>query len=72
MTKEQKLADNAFHAFSKEAPGHAEAWMNLVQGLSIASALDQNSLNLAYLALVGNISGLADPQVETAHCRLGY
>src|SRR4030042_6228240 len=52
MDKEKDLVSNAFKAFSKEAPKHAEAWMKLVQGLSDASALDHKTQNIAYLAVL--------------------
>lgn len=42
----------AFQTFLREAPGHAEAWGNLVQGLANASALDDKTAALAYLAVL--------------------
>ena len=41
---------DAFQAFLREAPGHAQAWMQAVQGLDRASALDKKTASLAYLA----------------------
>ncbi|MCP4359440.1 MAG: carboxymuconolactone decarboxylase family protein [Chloroflexi bacterium] len=52
MSQENDLISNAFKTFSEEAPNHAEAWMNLVQGLSSASALDHKTHNIAYLAVL--------------------
>jgi alkylhydroperoxidase/carboxymuconolactone decarboxylase family protein YurZ len=52
MEKHKDLISNAFKTFSEEAPKHAEAWMKLVQGLSGASALDQKTHSLAYLAVL--------------------
>jgi len=49
---DQKLISNAFQTFNSEAPEHAAAWMQLVQGLSQASALDSKTHNLAYLAVL--------------------
>lgn len=43
---------NAFQTFLREAPDHAQAWMNAVQGLAQASALDQKTEELAYLAVL--------------------
>lgn len=43
---------NSFQAFLKEASGHAQAWMGAVQGLDQASALDQKTEELAYLAVL--------------------
>lgn len=42
----------AFEAFLKEAPRHAEAWMAAVRGLDSASALDAKCEHLAYLAVL--------------------
>jgi alkylhydroperoxidase/carboxymuconolactone decarboxylase family protein YurZ len=43
---------NAFQTFMKEAPGHAQAWGGMVQGLASASALDSKTSALAYLAVL--------------------
>ncbi len=42
----------AFQAFRDEAPDHAAAWMDAVQRLGAASALDQKTTALAYLAVL--------------------
>jgi alkylhydroperoxidase/carboxymuconolactone decarboxylase family protein YurZ len=42
----------AFQAFLDNAPGHAKAWMNAVQGLDAVSALDKKTAHLAYLAVL--------------------
>ena len=42
----------AFQAFMKEAPQHSQAWGQMVQGLSAASALDAKTSALAYLAVL--------------------
>jgi alkylhydroperoxidase/carboxymuconolactone decarboxylase family protein YurZ len=52
MPDEKPLISNAFLAFSKEAPRHAEAWGRLVQDLSKATALDEKTQSLAYLAVL--------------------
>jgi len=43
---------DAFHAFLHEAPAHAGAWMDAVQRLGSASALDDKTEALAYLAVL--------------------
>ncbi|MBK8163890.1 MAG: carboxymuconolactone decarboxylase family protein [Gammaproteobacteria bacterium] len=43
---------DAFQIFLKEAPKHAQAWMDAVQGLAGASALDKKTESLAYLAVL--------------------
>ena len=52
MKNEKDLVSDAFKAFREEAPKHAEAWMKLVQELSSASALDQKTHNIAYVAVL--------------------
>jgi alkylhydroperoxidase/carboxymuconolactone decarboxylase family protein YurZ len=43
---------DAFEAFLHEAPAHAGAWMEAVRRLGAASALDQKTEALAYLAVL--------------------
>jgi alkylhydroperoxidase/carboxymuconolactone decarboxylase family protein YurZ len=43
---------DAFQAFLHEAPEHAGAWMEAVQRLGAASALDDKTAALAYLAVL--------------------
>ena len=42
----------AFQTFQTEAPAHARAWMQALEGLGSASALDQKTAALAYLAVL--------------------
>lgn len=46
------LVSNAFQAFMNEAPKHAKAWMEAVQKLDNASALDKKTEELAYIAVL--------------------
>ena len=48
----QPSISNAFQIFSSQAPQHAQAWASMVQGLASASALDQKTAALAYLAVL--------------------
>lgn len=50
MSDKMAGASDAFQAFLREAPGHAQAWMGAVQQLGQASALDKKTESLAYLA----------------------
>ena len=43
---------DAFTTFLHQAPAHAGAWMGAVQGLGAASALDEKTAALAYLAVL--------------------
>lgn len=58
MADERSVISEAFQAFLKEAPQHAQAWGAMVQGLSAASALDPKTSALAYLAALGLESGI--------------
>ena len=49
---EQPQVSKAFMAFVHEAPQHAEAYMQAVQGLDAACKLDQKTAELAYLAVL--------------------
>jgi alkylhydroperoxidase/carboxymuconolactone decarboxylase family protein YurZ len=46
------LVSKAFHAFLKEAPGHAQAWGALVRDLAASSALDAKTAEFAYIAVL--------------------
>jgi alkylhydroperoxidase/carboxymuconolactone decarboxylase family protein YurZ len=46
---------NAFKIFSKEAPEVQKAWMEAVQKLDSASALDQKIKELAYIAVLAAV-----------------
>jgi len=52
MVDSQKLISNAFMTFMSEAPEQAKAWSEMVQGLAKASALDEKTQSLAYLAVL--------------------
>jgi len=52
MSDNVPLISNAFQAFMTEAPDHAQSWGKMVQGLAGASALDQKTSALAYLAVL--------------------
>ena len=51
MSNEPRVS-SAFQTFLTEAPGHAQAWMAAVQALDGASALDEKTGELAYLAVL--------------------
>ena len=48
----QPLVSTSFESFTAEAPAHCEAWLAAVQKLGAASALDQKTEHLAYLAVL--------------------
>jgi alkylhydroperoxidase/carboxymuconolactone decarboxylase family protein YurZ len=52
MSKELPGISPAFEAFLSEAPAQARAWMQAVEQLGAASALDKKTAALAYLAVL--------------------
>ena len=52
MSNQNSLISNAFQTFMSEAPQHAQAWGAMVQDLASASALDDKTRELAYLAVL--------------------
>ena len=52
MNDTKNLISNAFMTFMSEAPEQAKAWSEMVQGLAKASALDEKTHSLAYLAVL--------------------
>ena len=49
---DQPLISKAFQVFMSEAPEHAQAWGAMVRKLASASALDEKTSALAYLAVL--------------------
>lgn len=52
MSNDLTGVSNAFQTFLEQAPGHAGAWMEAVQRLEDAGALDKKTGELAYLAVL--------------------
>jgi alkylhydroperoxidase/carboxymuconolactone decarboxylase family protein YurZ len=52
MSDRPSGVSEAFRLFGQEAPAHAAAWMSAVKGLDGASALDEKTGELAYLAVL--------------------
>ena len=52
MSSKMAGVSNAFQTFLGQAPRHANAWMTAVQGLGQASALDNKTASLAYIAVL--------------------
>jgi alkylhydroperoxidase/carboxymuconolactone decarboxylase family protein YurZ len=52
MSNQGSLISNAFQTFMSEAPQHAQAWGKMVQGMANATALDDKTRELAYLAVL--------------------
>jgi alkylhydroperoxidase/carboxymuconolactone decarboxylase family protein YurZ len=52
MIEQPTLVSNAFRTFMSEAPEQAKAWGTMVQDMAKASALDNKTSALAYLAVL--------------------
>jgi alkylhydroperoxidase/carboxymuconolactone decarboxylase family protein YurZ len=52
MPTQPPLISRAFEAFMKEAPRHAQAWSSAIQGLAGATALDEKTSALGYIAVL--------------------
>jgi alkylhydroperoxidase/carboxymuconolactone decarboxylase family protein YurZ len=62
MSPEPPGVSASFAAFLEQAPAHSGAWMEAVQKLGAASALDEKTATLAYLAVLAVLrleSGIA-------------
>jgi alkylhydroperoxidase/carboxymuconolactone decarboxylase family protein YurZ len=59
----------AFQTFQREAPGHAEPWMNAVMQLGRASALDPKTSALAYLAVLSALRLVSGVPFHVKHAR---
>ncbi len=56
MTDESNLVSDAFKVFMSDAPDFAQAWGSAVQTLAQASALDDKTRDLAYLAVLASLN----------------
>jgi alkylhydroperoxidase/carboxymuconolactone decarboxylase family protein YurZ len=64
-----QLISDAFQLFLKESPKHAQAWMSAVRGLSEASALDEKTRTLSYLAVLAALRLESGVPFHVAHAK---
>lgn len=69
MDDKDKLLSSAFQVFLTESPKHAQAWMGAVQGLGQASALDEKTQALAYLAVLAALRLESGVPFHAAHAK---
>jgi alkylhydroperoxidase/carboxymuconolactone decarboxylase family protein YurZ len=69
MADQGQLISDAFQLFLKESPKHAQAWMNAVRGLSEASALDEKTRTLSYLAVLAALRLESGVPFHVAHAK---
>ncbi len=65
MSDPASSISKAFQTFMSEAPQHAQAWGGMIQGMASASALDEKTASLAYLAVLAALrleSGIPFPR----------
>lgn len=63
------LISEAFQSFLKESPRQAAAWMGAVKELGAASALDEKTRTLAYLAVLAALRLESGVPFHAAHAR---
>ena len=71
MSDRSQLISDAFQLFLKESPRHAQAWMTAVRGLAVASALDEKTQTLAYLAVLAALRLESGVPFHVAHAKEG-
>jgi alkylhydroperoxidase/carboxymuconolactone decarboxylase family protein YurZ len=69
MDDKAKLISDAFQVFLKESPKHAQAWMSAVRDLGAASALDEKTHALAYLAVLAALRLESGVPFHVAHAK---
>ena len=69
MSEDTPTVSDAFNTFLKEAPEHAQAWMGVVTGLDAASALDEKTEALAYLAVLAALRLESGTPFHAAHAK---
>jgi len=69
MSDRTQLLSDAFQHFLKESPHHAQAWMTAVRGLGEASALDEKTHTLAYLAVLAALRLESGVPFHVAHAK---
>lgn len=69
MSDQKPLISNAFQLFLTESPRHAEAWMSAVRELADATALDEKTQTLAYLAVLAALRLESGVPFHVAHAK---
>ena len=67
--QDRDRVSDAFQTFFREAPAHAQAWMGAIQGLGAASALDEKTGALAYLAVLAALRLESGVPFHVAHAK---
>jgi alkylhydroperoxidase/carboxymuconolactone decarboxylase family protein YurZ len=69
MREDSQHISSAFQCFFAEAPDQAVAWMNAVQALEKASALDAKTRAIAYLAVLAAMRLESGVPFHAAHAK---
>jgi alkylhydroperoxidase/carboxymuconolactone decarboxylase family protein YurZ len=69
MSDNPNHISDAFKTFMVEAPEHAQAWGEMVQALSKASALDAKTSDLAYIAVLAALNRVSGIPFHVASAR---
>ena len=69
MVDHTTLMSDAFQLFLRESPKQAQAWMTAVRALGTASALDEKTQSLAYLAVLAALRMESGVPFHVAHAK---
>jgi alkylhydroperoxidase/carboxymuconolactone decarboxylase family protein YurZ len=69
MSDRSQLISDRFQLFLKESPQHAQPWLTAVRGLSEASALNEKTHALAYLAVLAALRLESGVLYHVAHAK---
>ena len=66
---EPELISDAFQTFVRETPRQSQVWMGAVQALGAASALDQKTAALAYIAVLAALRLVSGVPFHVTHAK---
>jgi alkylhydroperoxidase/carboxymuconolactone decarboxylase family protein YurZ len=69
MPDQTRLISDAFQLFISESPKHANAWMSAIRELGTATALDEKTHALAYLAVLAALRLESGVRFHVAHAK---
>ncbi|NLX04190.1 MAG: carboxymuconolactone decarboxylase family protein [Phycisphaerae bacterium] len=68
---DKNLVSKAYQTFLKEAPGHSQAWIDMIHKISRTGALDEKTAALCYLSVLAALrleSGVAFHVQQAKKC----
>jgi len=64
------MVSDAFRVFMSDAPEFAQAWASVVERLAAASALDEKTRGLAYLAVLASLNRVSGVPFHVSKLKL--